>query len=411
VLISVTTIEAVSVSDTIVPSLAPLDTFVGLGVQSPVSSAVQAISQGVLAGFRVLPWASPCGANCSYTFSFVGPAYRCVELGPFLSTSINITEIANELFGVFPPGLNSSLLYWAATDNGNATRPAGLLILYDSLNHTVKCDLYNATYTTAVSYLNNEQTVQNDIDLHNTIVDGIQYQTTLSAAVNGLTNNTLPTNLSEFLMNKTFWGQTNLVYLNVYAGGQLNGLIWVNGRVQAEKTGATQWPGLGQWTPGLFGDFSLITFADLATNVQDFFANVTVSLVGANLNTSQLADVGSTLVVNKSVPATTIFRPVLYTYDAVMLWEGYACALGVALIGVIVGSYMLYSNGVAGKMTFAQVLVTTRNPTLDKICEGTGLGGNYLIDKVRKVKLKYGLLEPGIGKMGFGTEDEIHSNR
>ena len=174
-LISVTTIEAVSISNTTVPVLAPLDNFMGLGVERPVVSVVQAIGQGVSAGFRVLPWASPCGANCSYTFSFVGPAYRCVELGPFLSTSINITEIQDDLFGVSPPALNSSLLYWAAVDNGNETRPAGLLILYDSLNHTLKCDLYNATYTTAVSYMNNEQTVQNNIELHNPIFDGIQY--------------------------------------------------------------------------------------------------------------------------------------------------------------------------------------------------------------------------------------------
>jgi len=75
-------------------------------------------------------------------------------------------------------------------------------------------------------------------------------------------------------------------------------------------------------------------------------------------------------VVNQNVPAVSTFRPVIYAYDAVTLWEGYACAIGITMIGVIVGGYMLYRNGVAGEMTFSQVLVTTRNPTLDKICEG-----------------------------------------
>lgn len=390
-----------SLTNTIVPVLAPMDNFFGLEYEFPITAAVQAMSLGVLSGLQVVPWTSPCGVNCSYTFSFRGPAYQCVELGPFSSASINLTEIEGDstFYGSLssPPSLNDSLLYYGVPDTGNETRPAGLLILYASLNQTLRCDLYNATYTTAVSYINNEQTIQNDIELHNSIVDGDQLYDTLLSGPG-----------EEVLTNGTFWGQMNLVLLQYYASAQLVGYIYVYGHQVVEYTGAVYWPGLGQWTSGILVQ-SVITWGDLLTNVQDFLANFTLSLIGANVDTSQLVNVSSTLIVNTSVPATSTSYPVVYTYDAATLWEGYACALGFTTIGVIVGSCMLYGNGVVGQLTFAQVLVTTRNPTLDKISEGAGLGGKYITDRVWKLKVKYGLLEAGTEKMGFGTKDEIHS--
>ena len=166
--------------DTNVPVLAPMDNFFGIGDENPPTHVLISLAARVASEFRVIPWSSPCGINCSYTFSFIGPAHRCVELGPFSSASINLTEIAIDssviynTFGDVPPALDDRLLYYAIPDTGNETRPAGIVILYDSLNQTLRCDLYNATYTTVVSYMNNQQTIQNDIELHNSILDGTQ---------------------------------------------------------------------------------------------------------------------------------------------------------------------------------------------------------------------------------------------
>jgi hypothetical protein len=74
----------------------------------------------------------------------------------------------------------------------------------------------------------------------------------------------------------------------------------------------------------------------------------------------------------------------------------------------MLGSFMLYTNGVAGELSFSQILrVTTRNPTLDKISEGAGRGGKYITDRVQKAKVRYGRLDGT--EFGFGTDDEIHS--
>src|ERR1700734_1829559 len=55
-------------------------------------------------GFRVIvsgeltSWDSPCGVNCSYTVSFPGPAYDCIDIGPLSSISESDFNIS-ALFG------------------------------------------------------------------------------------------------------------------------------------------------------------------------------------------------------------------------------------------------------------------------------------------------------------------------
>jgi len=384
--------------DTIVPVLAPMDNFFGMSFENPPIHIIEALSARVTSEFRVIPWTSPCGVNCSYTFSFLGPAHHCVELGPFSSSSINLTEVAIDssviynTFGDVPPALDDRLIYYAVPDTGNETRPIGLVVLYDSLNQTLRCDLYNATYTAVVSYTNNQQTIQNEIELHNPILNGTQ--------LISLANNELPNVLNDL----PFWGTENFFELYGPAIAQLIGYIYMNG---PENTPAAYWQGLGQWNPGFFHPTtqSLITFADLATSFQDFIANYTLSLVGTHIDPSQLVDVTSPLIVNTSVPATSTSYPLAYSYDAPSLWESYGVALGIATACVIVGGFMLHSNGVAQGLMFGQVLVTTRNPRLDNVSEGAGLGGKYITDRVTKLKVKYELLEPGTNKMGFATKD------
>src|SRR5271156_2084496 len=36
----------------------------------------------VMSGGEIIPWPSPCGANCSYSVSFPGPAVSCVAGDP-----------------------------------------------------------------------------------------------------------------------------------------------------------------------------------------------------------------------------------------------------------------------------------------------------------------------------------------
>jgi hypothetical protein len=68
---------------------------------------------------------------------------------------------------------------------------------------------------------------------------------------------------------------------------------------------------------------------------------------------------------------------------------------------------MLFNNGVAADMSFSQVLVTTRNPTIDAICAGAGLGGDNITGEMLGTELKFGELLGGEGHASFGVPGEI----
>jgi len=68
---------------------------------------------------------------------------------------------------------------------------------------------------------------------------------------------------------------------------------------------------------------------------------------------------------------------------------------------------MMYKSGLAGQLSFSQVLVTTRNPTLDKISNGAEMGGKYITDRVKTVRVRYGKIL-GTGKMGFGVKGSLN---
>jgi hypothetical protein len=50
--------------------------------------------------------------------------------------------------------------------------------------------------------------------------------------------------------------------------------------------------------------------------------------------------------------------------------------------------YMLYENGVEAAMSFSQLVVTTRNNTIDYYCAGAGLGGEYIPELFNNLELQ-----------------------
>jgi len=142
-------------------------------LQLQVKSAAMRVIMRVNSAGELISWPSPCGVNCSYIFSFIGPAYQCVGLGPWPSplNQVNITELYDlnpeQLTG--PSALDASVLYLGVDDQGNGSSPISIWRFYNSFNDSMRCTLYNATYTTNVSYVNNIQYIQNDLQLLDSI--------------------------------------------------------------------------------------------------------------------------------------------------------------------------------------------------------------------------------------------------
>ena len=284
-------------------------------------------------------------------------------------------------------------------DGGNETRPVGLWIFCDSLNQTLLCELYNSTYTTTVSYGNTVQRIENH---HNLMINGAALaQEVLSAP-----------NISDTFTNLDVWADLNLYFLEAITSAMLTGYVIDVQDNLAVATYAAFWTGVAEWNSNFTttdeDDLLFLTFKDLVHKVPEFLVNVTLSLISfGDAHNVTFLPVSSKVIVETTTLATSTSYPATYSYASTTLWQLYGTALGFATICVILGSGMLYTNAVVGQLTFSQVLVTTRNPTLDKISKGAGLGGKYITDRVQKASVKYGKFSGR--EVGFGTEDEIQS--
>ena len=69
---------------------------------------------------------------------------------------------------------------------------------------------------------------------------------------------------------------------------------------------------------------------------------------------------------------------------------------------------MLWDNGVDADLSFSQVLVSTRNKSLDRVCMGTNLGGDQITEGLKDTQLRFGMLLTGESPYAcFGLGDEI----
>ncbi|KAF2708845.1 hypothetical protein K504DRAFT_477276 [Pleomassaria siparia CBS 279.74] len=85
-------------------------------------------------------------------------------------------------------------------------------------------------------------------------------------------------------------------------------------------------------------------------------------------------------------------RDNVYVYHAGGLWIGYAIAVAVALASILVGAWSIFQNGVSSDIQFSRIMVTTRNPTLDRLSVGACLGGDPFPKELTKTKLRFGVL-------------------
>lgn len=81
-----------------------------------------------------------------------------------------------------------------------------------------------------------------------------------------------------------------------------------------------------------------------------------------------------------------------------------------------IGFAALAMNGVASDMSFSTVLLTTRNPSLDRLAAGGCIGGRPLPAELGKLRLRFGEVmaetsEDGVGHTAMGVEGEVSQIR
>ncbi|KAF1839391.1 hypothetical protein BDW02DRAFT_150583 [Decorospora gaudefroyi] len=106
---------------------------------------------------------------------------------------------------------------------------------------------------------------------------------------------------------------------------------------------------------------------------------------------------------------------IVYVYYRESLWIGYAIVIAITFAFMLVGAWSLYQNGVASDVLFSRIMVTTRNPTLDRLSVGACLGGDPFPKELMKTKLRFGVLledqhkEDKVEHCCFGTMAETKS--
>ncbi|KAL1597770.1 hypothetical protein SLS60_008257 [Paraconiothyrium brasiliense] len=133
---------------------------------------------------------------------------------------------------------------------------------------------------------------------------------------------------------------------------------------------------------------------DLPEAIQHVFEDMIISL---------LSDEHLVVAQKQSVPCTKEQSVSVYKYKREGLWIGYAFAVAIAFICLIIGGWAIRQNGVASDTLFSRILVTTRNPTLDRLSVGACLGGDPFPKELTRTKLRFGVLleeNPREGPLG-----------
>lgn len=133
---------------------------------------------------------------------------------------------------------------------------------------------------------------------------------------------------------------------------------------------------------------------NLMEEVQNLFEDMIITL---------LSEPHLVVANTQSVPCEKSRVINVYAYHREGLWIGYAIVVAVTFGFIIVGAWSIYQNGVASDTRFSRIMVTTRNPTLDRLSVGACLGGDPFPKELHKTKLRFGVLledEPREGPLG-----------
>jgi hypothetical protein len=322
----------------------------------------------VMAAGEISPWPSPCGANCTYSVSFPAPALSC---------------IAGDPNGPYVPIVQDNVFYNAsAAVVGNGS----LNLLISLLNGTptptvVNCTLYNATYDITVQYNDNLQTVGWETILDKIVPSSVSgaFNDHISYATNGSSDG-VPVTEWWYLLNEYTMGYTFFNFLSGSLQPEPDGAYTINSDVVFTNL------------VNLTAEFDLGLPPDLDVQIENLFANVTLSMLGFTENpvyVGAFGDKSSPAAIYTSVEATVTSYPPRYSYSRALLWELYGAALAIGLVLNVVGGVALIKNGVDADTSFSQVLVTTRNPDFDRLCAESTYGGSQIREDVKKTRVKF----------------------
>lgn len=256
------------------------------------------------------------------------------------------------------------------------------------------CQLFESTYTLTIQYSENIPT----------FVASIVFGTQIPGSAAEVTQR-----YDTIHLNQTEWTLINLFAIEEAVAEVISGSVTITGggygNFNFENT-LIAMSNLARFSP-----YNVSYPANFEQALEDFLVNTTLSLNYFLINPpiSQIAGSNiSSPIIHTQASATIISYPAVYICSAPTLWKIYGLSIGISILGVAAGCYMLALNGVDAQMSFSQVVVTTRNTTLDDCCYRAWRGGEYISKSLANTELKYGELMREKVVEGNQLESENH---
>jgi hypothetical protein len=370
------------------------------------------------------------GWNCTYSLTFQGPGYKCDEVGEDASSPINVSSLA-------PKG---SYLYRASVDLGDYASPQTdtgedgmpkegppypeslgvfqsepVLWIGYAINTTkpyeksspyaknwtnvheskvFKCVAHHTNYTFEMKYNDSIQiTTRKQRDFLGPIIDTTVSGNTKSLVASPSANYVSPrTDTERYKLTASYHA------MNALLRNFLRGDISFKPPYFVTKSDISE--------TRLMESSTSYAIHNLMEEIQDFYEDMLITL---------LSEPHLVVADTQSVPCEKSRTVNVYVYHREGLWVGYAIAVSVTFMSIVVGVWAIRQNGVASDTQFSRIMVTTRNPTIDRLSVGACLGSDPFPKELRETKMRFGVLleeDPREGPLGkvehccFGTAGE-----
>lgn len=401
------------------------------------SPQTAALTSDVVSGGSILPFASPCGANCSYEIRFAGPGFECKDSPNFViyRGEGNMAELDESLVedprSVTPgiPGFSnlyfipyySAILgshpdydtIWIQYLNNDSThhvpntfrydpyinrvdaaRPENLSPLTPAQENatwqTMACTLHNTTYRVKFKFENG------DMSTTTSKLSSNPLNTNKTTGAFPFSNSSLETLPGQYLGPAVAFLEalSGFVIGSVpYAAGITEDDVKIGYGVLGTEIANTviasvsQYKGSAPDEVQAFTYYSWVVEKPFLTAIPELFTNITLS----------------TLSISKTradTICTSTLTQIVYDYRPLYLVLTYGLGLLATLLCIILGIITLRTNGSVANSSFSQIVRATGNPALHQVLDDRSQGPKSSLEQ----RIMYGETVVGDGLLRNGSE-------
>ncbi|EGX44393.1 hypothetical protein AOL_s00193g121 [Orbilia oligospora ATCC 24927] len=368
------------------------------------STILRKLGTNVAVGGRILGMPSQCSTNCSYTVNFNGPALKCtdedwksqdapwdpLEIFRFSHHYNSSVSSNGDLWTVYANPKKEERRY---SESGVPLRPYLYIEAPERKEYYIKCfkcSLYNATYNVDIDFTNGVETVTYELSK---VAKFIPIIPDLESSLPNYEQ------LAYFAYNRYFTGNEGPFVGEIfeYGGISMRGVRFNTDIIFTNLV--TPWITLSQDFRNSTQNFPM---DNLREGFEELSHNLTISLLSR-----------SDLIVSSKImtTCTSLSYRNVYRYRSTQLYVSYGPLMVFSMVVIVLGLRATLKNGDICQWGFSQIMLTTRNPSLDEMGKGSCFGVVHSGSDLQKHRLKFGELrcnvESTIRHAAFGLEDEV----